>query len=527
MTTLQRVDELNILTRAKYPIIYIVSWEERRIEETLRQVAIDRRKKLYGWTLTDGIAPLDVVQANPVDPSTRDPLNALDFVAKSQEAAIFVLKDFHPYLDNNRGGPDHPVIIRRLRDITNQLKESRKTLIILSPLLRIPTDLEKDVTVLDYSLPTLDELELALDRVVRSAREIAGVQLKMAEDERERVLNAARGLTCIEAENVFAKSLVMGRKLDLSVIIAEKEQLIRRSQILEYYESVEGFANVGGMNLAKRWLRKRGMAFTEKARRFGLPEPKGLLLLGVQGAGKSLLAKAVASQWQLPLLRLDLGRIFSELVGSSEQNIRTALRLAESVAPCVLWLDEIEKGLAGATGSGSSDAGTSARVFGSLLTWMQEKNSPVFVIGTANDISALPPEVLRKGRFDEIFFVDLPQPQERREIFAIHLARRGRDPLEFDLNKLALAAEGFSGAEIEQVIIDALYDAFEDSRDLTNEDLLRNMNQTIPLSQTMESKITALRQWARNHARPASEPPQPQPLRPIRGNGGIRQMELG
>jgi len=527
MTTLQRVDELNILTRAKYPIIYIVSWEERRIEEMLRQVAIDRRKKLYGWTLTDGIAPLDVVQANPVDPSTRDPLHALDLVAKSQEAAIFVLKDFHPYLDNNRGGTDHPVIIRRLRDITNQLKESRKTLIIVSPLLRIPTDLEKDITVLDYSLPTLDELALALDRVVRSAREIAGVQLKMAEEERERVLNAARGLTCIEAENVFAKSLVMGRKLDLSIIIAEKEQLIRRSQILEYYESVEGFANVGGMNLAKRWLRKRGMAFTEKARRFGLPEPKGLLLLGVQGAGKSLLAKAVASQWQLPLLRLDLGRIFSELVGSSEQNIRTALRLAESVSPCVLWLDEIEKGLAGATGSGSSDAGTSARVFGSLLTWMQEKNSPVFVIGTANDIAALPPEVLRKGRFDEIFFVDLPQPQERREIFAIHLARRGRDPLEFDLNKLALAAEGFSGAEIEQIIIDALYDAFEDSRDITNDDLLRNMSQTIPLSQTMESKITALRQWARNHARPASEPPQPQPLRPVRGNGGIRQMELG
>lgn len=527
MTSLQRVDELNILTRAKYPIIYIVSWEERRIEEMLRQVAIDRRKKLYGWTLTDGIAPLDLIQVNPVDPSTRDPLHALDFVAKSQEAAIFVLKDFHPYLDNNRGGPDHPVIIRRLRDITNQLKESRKTLIILSPLLRIPTDLEKDITVLDYSLPTSDELELALDRVVRSAREIAGVQLKMADEERERVLNAARGLTCIEAENVFAKSLVMGRKLDLSIIIAEKEQLIRRSQILEYYESVEGFANVGGMNLAKLWLRKRGVAFTEKARRFGLPEPKGLLLLGVQGAGKSLLAKAVASQWQLPLLRLDLGRIFSELVGSSEQNIRTALRLAESVAPCVLWLDEIEKGLAGATGSGSSDAGTSARVFGSLLTWMQEKNSPVFVIGTANDISALPPEVLRKGRFDEIFFVDLPQPQERREIFAIHLACRGRDPLDFDLNKLALAAEGFSGAEIEQVIIDALYDAFEDSRDLTNDDILRNMNQTIPLSQTMESKITALRQWARNHARPASDPPQPQPLRPIRGNGGIRQMELG
>lgn len=526
ISSLQRVAELNILTRAKYPIIYIVCWEERRIEDMLRQVALDRRKKLYGWTLTNGIAPLDLLQATPVDPATRDPLNALDFVAQSQEAAIFVLKDFHPYLDASRGGPDYPVIVRRVRDITNQLKESRKTLIILSPVLRFPPDLEKDITVLDYSLPTLDELALSLDRVVRSAREIAGVQLKMSEEEREWVLNAARGLTCIEAENVFAKSLVTGRKLDLSIIVAEKEQLIRRSQVLEYYESVEGFGNVGGMGLVKQWLRKRGVAFSEKARRFGLPEPKGLLLLGVQGAGKSLLAKAVASQWQLPLLRLDLGRVFSELVGSSEQNMRTALRLAENVAPCVLWLDEIEKGLAGATGSGVSDAGTSARVFGSLLTWMQEKTSPVFVIGTSNDIAALPPEILRKGRFDEIFFVDLPQVQERREIFAIHLARRGRDPLSYDLNQLAVKSEGFSGAEIEQVIIDGLYDAFEDDRELTDEDLQRNLSHTIPLSQTMESKISALRQWARHHARPASEPPSPQPLLPARHNG-LRQMELG
>ncbi len=526
MSSLQRVDELNILTRAKYPIIYIVSWEERRIEDMLREVALNRRKKLYGWTLTNGIAPLDLVQAHPVDPSTRDPLNALNFIAQSQEAAIFLIKDLHPFLEDSRGGLDHPVIIRRLRDITNELKESRKTLIILSPILRFPADLEKDITVLDYSLPTLDELELSLDRVVRSAREIAGVQLKMRSEERERVLNAARGLTCIEAENVFAKSLVMGRRLDLTIIVAEKEQLIRRSRVLEYYESVEGFSHVGGMNLVKEWLRKRGMAFTEKARRFGLPEPKGLLLLGVQGAGKSLLAKAVASQWQLPLLRLDLGRVFSELVGSSEQNIRTALRLAESVSPCVMWLDEIEKGLAGSSGAGTADAGTSARVFGSLLTWMQEKTSPVFVIGTANDIAALPPELLRKGRFDEIFFVDLPQLQERREIFAIHLAGRGRDPLDYDLNQLATDSEGFSGAEIEQVIIDGLYDAFENGRELTNEDLFRNLKNTIPLSQTMETKITALRQWARNHARPASNPPSPQPLLPTRENG-LRHMELG
>lgn len=511
MSVLQRVEELNTLTRAKYPIIYIVSWEERRVEDMLRQVAIDRRKKLYGWTLTNGIAPLDLMQAPPLNPTTRDPMKALDFVAQSQESAIFVLKDFHPFLDDSRGGPDHPMIIRRLRDITNDLKESRKTLVILSPVLRFPADLEKEITVLDYSLPMLDELALSLDRVVRSAREIAGVNLKMTDEEREHVLNASRGLTCLEAENAFAKSLVKCRRLDLKIIIAEKEQLIRRSQILEYYESVEGFENVGGMGLVKEWLNKRGKAFSEKARLFGLPEPKGLLLLGVQGAGKSLLAKAIASQWQLPLLRLDLGRVFSELVGSSEQNMRSALRLAENVAPCVLWCDEIEKGLSGVSGSGSSDAGTSARVFGSLLTWMQEKTSPVFVVSTANDVTALPPELLRKGRFDEIFFVDLPLAEERREIFAIHLARRGRDPLHYDLNELALASDGFSGAEIEQAIIEGLYDAFENNRELSQDDINLALETTVPLSRTMEHKISALRDWARTHARAASEPP---PLRP-------------
>lgn len=523
MSTLERVEELNTLTRAKYPIIYIVSWEERRVEDMLRQVAIDRRKKLYGWTLTNGLAPLDLMNAQSVDPSTRDPLKALDFVAHSQEAAMFVLKDFHPFLDDSRGGPDHPVIIRRLRDITNDLKASRKTLVILSPTLRFPTDLEKEITVLDYSLPTVDELCLSLDNVVRSAREMAGIKLQMSHEERERVLNASRGLTCIEAENVFGKSLVMRRELNLKIIIAEKEQLIRRSQILEYYETVEGFENVGGLTLVKSWLRKRGQAFSEKARAFGLPEPKGLLLLGVQGAGKSLLAKAVASQWQLPLLRLDLGRVFSELVGSSEQNMRSALRLAESVSPCVLWVDEIEKGLAGVSGSGSADAGTSARVFGSLLTWMQEKTSPVFVISTANDITALPPELLRKGRFDEIFFVDLPQAEERRDIFAIHLAHRGREPLKYDLNKLALASEGFSGAEIEQALIEGLYDAFESEQDLTDEDILRSIEKTIPLSRTMEHKISALRQWARTHARPASEPPPLKPHLPTPNNGALHQ----
>ncbi len=524
MSSLNQIEQLNILTRAKYPLLYIISWEERRIEDMLRQVATDRRKQLYLWTLTNGIVHIDAAANAGVDPATRNPLTALDTIEQSQESAIFVLKDFHPFLEKH-GSPEHAVIVRKMRDVINRLKESRKTLVILSPILQFPAELEKDITVLDYSLPTLEELAQSLDRVVRSAREISGMRLSLKNGQREAVLNAARGLTCTEAENVFAKSLVMTHQLDVDVIIAEKEQLIRRSRTLEYFNSVEDFSNVGGMNLLKQWLKQRSRAFSEKARRFGLPEPKGLLLLGVQSAGKSLLAKAVASQWHLPLLRLDLGSVFSELVGSSESNIRSALNMAESVAPCVLWIDEIEKGLGGVASSHQSDAGTTARIFASILTWMQEKTSPVFVIATANDISKLPPEMLRKGRFDEIFFVDLPQAQERREIFAIHLAQRGRDPLAFDLKQLAMATEGFSGAEIEQVVISGLYNAFEENRDLNTRDLLQNIQSTVPLSQTMEQEISQLRRWGRTHARPSSSPPEN-----LASNGknriAIRQMEL-
>ncbi|MFQ5575909.1 MAG: AAA family ATPase [Anaerolineae bacterium] len=521
MSSTSQVEQLNILTRAKYPLLYIISWEERRIEDMLRQVAAERRKQLYLWTLTNGLVHIDSPPNTSIDPATRNPLAALDYIAQSQETAIFVLKDFHPLWDRH-SNPECPVTVRKVRDVINQLKESRKTLVVLSPVLQFPPELEKDITVLDYSLPTVGELAQSLERVVRSAREISGIKLSMANGERELILNAARGLTCTEAENVFAKSLVMTHRLDVDVIISEKEQLIRRSRALEYFQSVEDFSRVGGMNLLKEWLRKRSRAFSEKARLFGLPEPKGLLLLGVQGAGKSLLAKAVASQWHLPLLRLDLGRVFSELVGSSEHNIRGALRMAEGVAPCVLWIDEIEKGLGGVASSHRSDAGTTARIFASILTWMQEKTSPVFVIATANDISMLPPEMLRKGRFDEIFFVDLPLAQERREIFAIHLAQRGREPLNFDLNRLALATEGFSGAEIEQVVISGLYDAFEQNRELETADLLNNIQATIPLSQTMSKEISRLRQWGKAHARPASAPARPA----ANGREAARQIEL-
>ncbi|MBE0699513.1 MAG: AAA family ATPase, partial [Anaerolineaceae bacterium] len=494
---------------------------ERRIVDMLIEVAKERRKQLYGWTVTNGIFPLDEYQGPPIDTATSDPLRALKFISNSNESAIFVLKDFHYFLDEQHGLPDYPLIVRRLRDITESLKISYKTLIILSPVLHFPTELEKDITVLDYSLPTRKELEKSIDLVLKSVRERNDLRIKLDEQAREKLLKAAQGLTCTECENVLARSLVQTRALDIKVILTEKKQIIRRSKILEYFDAEEDMSVVGGMSLLKEWLAKRSLAFSERARAFGLPEPRGLLLLGVQGAGKSLVAKAISSQWQLPLLRLDLGSVFGELVGASEQNMRTALRLAESVAPCLLWLDELEKGLAGSASSHLSDAGTTARVFGSFLTWMQEKTQPVFVVATANDISILPPEILRKGRFDEIFFIDLPKFDERAEIFAIHLARRGRNPLSFNLDNLAQNSVGFSGAEIEQVVISGLYDAFEAGRELCSEDLLKNLAETIPLSKTMELQITALRNWAHTHARPAS--PWNWQMSP---QSGLRQMEM-
>lgn len=274
--------------------------------------------------------------------------------------------------------------------------------------------------------------------------------------------------------------------------------------MLEYYRASEEFSNVGGMDELKDWLRKRKSAFSADARTFGLPNPKGALLIGVQGCGKSLCAKALAGLWRVPLLRLDLGKVFSSLVGSSEENVRQAVQIAESVAPAILWIDEIEKAFSGTHSSSFSDAGTTSRVFGTFITWLQDKTAPVFVVATANNISQLPPELLRKGRFDEIFFVDLPERGDRAEIFGIHIAKRGRKPELFDLQRLAQAADGFSGAEIEEAVVASLFDVFDKSSDLTTESILASVQSTVPLSRTMKEEIERLRDWAGERARPAS-----------------------
>jgi ATP-dependent 26S proteasome regulatory subunit len=491
--------ELETLIRARYPIIYVVSWEEKRVEDALRAITQARNKKMYQWTTTQGMV------LNPAnrDENTRDPLAALDFVLQSRDQAVFLFKDFHPFLND-------VALVRRMRDLTYALKTSYKTLVLLSPLLKLPPELEKEITVVDYALPSLEDLGHLLDSIIESVKANPQVKIDLTTDEREQVLQAAQGLTAIEAENVFAKSLVEKKRFDVDVVLSEKEQIIRKSGILEYYRASEAFADVGGLDLLKDWMDKRTVAFTDKAREFGLPAPKGILMLGVQGCGKSLSSKAIASLWKLPLLRMDVGKIFGGIVGQSEENIRKAIRVAESTAPNVVWIDELEKGFAGTQSSGISDGGTTARVFGTFIAWLQDKTAPCFVVATANDVTALPPELLRKGRFDEIFFVDLPGEEERGEIFAIHLRKRKRDPANFDLAALAQATAGYSGAEIEQAVISALYDAFDVERDVTTEDILAVAKESIPLSMTMKERIDLLRLWAKSRARPASSA-EPEP----------------
>ncbi len=512
--------EIETLIRARYPILYIVSSEETRVQGLVLEIAARRQKKVFEWSFSTGIvsAGTSIQLQKHRNAATKDPLLALDHVIDQVEPAIFVFNDFHPFLTKNNFA-----VVRKLKEIALHLKNSFKTIVLVSPVLEIPSELEKEITVLNFPLPDRVDLGRLLDRIIEDVRQYKQVHIELDEAGRERLLQAALGLTLGEAENVFAKIIVKDERLsgeDVNEVLAEKQQIIRKSGLLEYYATDETFGSVGGMSVLKDWLQKRAVAFTEQARAFGLPAPKGILLLGVQGCGKSLCAKAVSSLWQLPLLRFDMGRMFGSLVGSSEENVRRAIAVAESVAPAILWVDEIDKAFAGAQGSGATDGGTTARVFGTFLTWLSEKTAPVFVVATANDISQLPAELLRKGRLDEIFFVDLPAAEERQEIFGIHIGKRGRDPARFDLAALADASANFSGAEIEQAVISALYDAFYAQSDLATEQVLEALRQTVPLARTMDEQISRLRSWADGRARNASVTGTAQP------GGAHRRMEF-
>lgn len=490
-------EELNILIQAQYPLIYLVTFEEERSEQAIEVIAqsVKPQRRVFTWTSTKGL--IDYSQSGGANPhNTLSPEAALDWVIRHKEPGIYIFKDLHPFLEN-------PNVTRAIRDAIAYFRGTDKTIILMSPLQTVPVELEKEVVVLDFPLPDLKELNRVLSRQLADSR-----NKRISTEAREKLLKAALGLTKDEAEKVYRKAQVTANRLtesEVDIVLSEKKQLIRRNGILEYIDEDETIDSVGGLEELKRWLYQRSNAFTEKAREYGLPQPKGMLILGVPGCGKSMIAKTTARLWGLPLLRLDLGRVYDgSMVGRSEANLRNALKTAESISPAILFIDELDKAFAGGAGSGDSDGGTSSRIFGSFLTWMQEKTSPVFVMATANRVERLPGEFLRKGRFDEIFFVDLPTKEEREEIYRIHLLKRRTDISRFDLDQLAKVSEGFSGAEIEQATIAAMYEAFAQDREFTQLDIIAAVKSTLPLSKTMTEQVTALRDWARQRARPAA-----------------------
>jgi len=502
--------QLEVYIRAGYPILYLVTAEEERAIElvagVLKKGELTRRQP-YVWSVSRGLCTTD---HQCVNAKVADPKRILPALLEFQQPGVFILEDFHSFMDERSSVS--ALVVRQLRDLVVPFQASRKTLVLLSPVLKIPPELEKELTVVDLDLPDEEELAAVLDETVEQLRENPRVEISLAGGGREAIVKSLLGLTRSEAENALAKIVVTNSRIDpedIPLLLAEKEQIIRKSGVLEFYSSPERFGSIGGLENLKLWLRQRQRAFTEAARAFGLPNPRGLLLLGVPGCGKSLSAKAVAAEWRMPLLKFDIGRVFAGLVGESEDNMRRALKMAEAVAPCILWIDEIEKGLAGARGDGG-DSGVTTRVFGTLLTWMEENQKPVFTIATANDIAGLPTELLRKGRFDEIFFIDLPNAQERANILAIHLARHHRDPRDFDLSGHVRVTDGFSGAEIEQAVISALYAAFAEGAETELEDrhLQQAVAETVPLSTTMADRIAQLRQDAGKRWRLASRSPE-------------------
>ena len=491
-------EELSILIQAQYPLIYLVTSEEERAESAIALIATHKpEKRVFVWTLTRGI--IEYGEGSPQH-GTIPPQQAFEFAIRQKDPAIFVFKDLHPFLQDGTGSAE---VVRWIRDAIAAFKGTKKTIILMSPFQQIPIELEKEVAVLDFALPSMVELETVLSKQLMA---VPGKHLET--DVREKLVKAALGLTKDEAEKVYRKASVTANRLtgeEVEIILSEKKQLIRRNGILEYIEDDGTLASVGGLEELKHWLTQRSNAFTERARSYGLPQPKGMLILGVPGCGKSLIAKTTARLWGLPLLRLDMGRVYDgSTVGKSEANLRAALKTAESISPAILFIDELDKAFGGAGGSADSDGGTSSRIFGSFLTWMQEKTSPVFVMATANRVERLPGEFLRKGRFDEIFFVDLPTAEERQDIFRIHLMKRRRAIDRFDLVQLANVCEGFSGAEIEQALVAAMYEAFAQDREFTQLDIIAACRATVPLSKTMNEQVTALRDWARQRARPAA-----------------------
>jgi SpoVK/Ycf46/Vps4 family AAA+-type ATPase len=477
-------DEFKLLMRSRYPLIYIPTYEEERVEGAIREeAALQGNRAVYTWDFVDGY------QGNPNDAGfgKRNPLQALELVEKipATAGAVFILRDYHRFLDD-------VAISRKLRNLAKLLKSQPKNIVLLSPRLAIPDDLTEVLTVMEFPLPSGGEIKQEVQRLLQgTTNQLSG---KVFDD----LIRSCQGLSMERIRRVLAKAIATHGEIqpeDVDLVLEEKRQTIRQTQILDFIPATEQMSDIGGLDNLKDWLVRRGGSFTDKARQYGLPHPRGLLLVGIQGTGKSLSAKAIAHNWHLPLLRLDVGRLFAGLVGESESRTRQMIQVAEALAPCILWIDEIDKSFAGLGSKG--DAGTTNRVFGTFITWLAEKTSPVFVVATANDIQALPPEMLRKGRFDEIFFIGLPTQVERKAIFEVHLSRlRSHNLKNYDIDRLAYETPDFSGAEIEQTLIEAMHIGFSQNRDFTTDDVLEAASQIIPLARTAQEQIQQLQEWA-------------------------------
>jgi len=483
------IDQLDLLIRSRTPILWIRQQEEERLRRLLGQAAQRLGQRLLlQWDFVAGLQGL----ANHQGEAARNPMAALDsfrLVAEPQ-AAILLLLDFHRYVDDS-------AICRRLCNLATELRQRPFTLVISAPDLALPRELEANVTVLELPMPEAEEIRLLLEGIASAS------QSPLEASALELLVRSCRGLPEQRIRQLAARALARHGGLeaaDLDDVLEEKRLALARSDLLEYCPAAADPSEIGGLDQLKRWLERRRLAFSPEAQAYGLPHPRGVLLVGPQGSGKSLTAKAIAHSWGMPLLRLDLGRLFAGLVGASEARSREMIRTVEAMAPCILWIDEIDKGF---SLDGRSDGGTSQRVLATLLTWMAEKSSPVFVVATANAIDKLPPELLRKGRFDEIFVLDLPTAAERRQILDLHLRRR-RPNYSIPLEVLVDRCAGFSGAELEQIVLDAMLMAFSEGREFGEADLITAAAELVPLSRTAREQIEALQSWAKQgRARPA------------------------
>lgn len=480
-----------------YPLLFLKTAEEDRWERELAELALEMEHGIVTWTATQGLQPPPTGEHN----QTPVPGSMLGSLRKYPEDHLFLVKDFHPYLSD-------PLIIRQIRDLLPELVRQQKTLLIFGPVAEVPFELQKDCVTIELPLPAYEDLRDEFDSMLTYLRERKLLSMKLSDDDEDRLIKGVLGLSANEARKAWQRALINHNTLNdqiFTTLIAEKRTLASGSAFLEFYDLQENVDDIGGLDELKDWLSKRSMAYSPRAREQGVPNPKGVLLLGVQGCGKSLTARATARLLSFPLMRLDIATLLGSQRGESERNMRDVLKLVESIAPAVLWLDEMEKGFAGVESEGTTNAdATMQRLVGTFLTWMSEIQKPIFIVATANSVDQLPPEMLRRGRFDELFFVDLPTFEERKSILNVHLKRRGWKPEQFDLVDLARRTDGFSGSELEQIVVTALIDSFGNQRVLSQDDLVRAQRTTVPLSVTMEDKIFALRNWAQTRCRRAT-----------------------